>query len=348
LTIQKPTIDDVASLAGVGRTTVSRVLNNGPNVREEIRQRVRRAVKLLDYKINIQARNLAGGSGRQIALIYASDLETEPNSYYHAGLEIGALRACAAQGFHLVAHTVSPNGASTDAQVVALIDDGLCNGMILTPPLSDRLELVEQICGKGCPVVCISAGVDVQRVAVSVGIDDNAAGFAIAKYLLDLGHRKFGYIHGISGHLSAESRFDGFLRALQTHGIAPEQVQVERGNFTFHSGIDAAQRLLARKERPTALACGNDDMAAGALLSIHKMGLEIPRDISVTGFDDTPVSEIVWPPLTTVHQPIKTMAQRAVDVIIDAVATGRRVNAAKHETIDFRLIVRDSCARPTH
>lgn len=342
----KPTIDDVAALARVGRTTVSRVLNNGPNVRPEIRAKVQRAVETLGYKVNIQARSLAGGTSQQIALIHASDLDSEPNSYYHSGLELGALRACAEHGFQLVTHTVNQNAPSAAHRIMAVIDEGRCAGIILTPPFSDDLSLVEQIQGKRCPVVCISAGEAVQRVAASVGIDDVAAGFEVTQHLIDLGHRKFGYIKGLSGHLSAEGRFDGFSRALEAAGIAPGNVAVERGNFTFRSGIEGAQRMLERSDRPTALVCANDDMAAGALLTIHKLGLEIPRDISVAGFDDTPVSEIVWPPLTTVHQPIKAIAQRAVGLIVEAIAAGGGRTAPKHELIAFRLVSRQSSAPP--
>jgi LacI family transcriptional regulator len=341
---QKPTIDDVASLAGVGRTTVSRVLNNGPNVRAEVRDKVQRAVEMLDYKVNIQARNLAGGKTRQIALVHASDLDTEPNSYYHSGLELGALRACAAKGFQLVSHTASPEGVASERRILALVDEGRWDGIILTPPFSDRLDLIDGIQKRSCPVVCISAGAEVQRVAPSVGIDEVAAGFEMAKHLIDLGHRKFGYIKGLSGHISAEGRFDGFMRALQDAGISDRDAEVERGNFTFHSGIEGARRILDRSDRPTALVCANDDMAAGALLTIHKIGLEIPRDISVTGFDDTPVSEIVWPPLTTVHQPLKAMGQRAVDLIVEAIKLGE--TKPRHELIAYRLVVRESSAPP--
>lgn len=299
---------------------------------------------MLDYKVNVQARNLAGGRSRQIALVHASDFDTEPNSYYHSGLELGALRACAARGFQLVSHTINQNAPLPERRILSLIEDGRWDGIILTPPFSDRLDLVEKIQKKGCPVVCISAGKEVRRVAASVGIDDKGAGFEMANHLIALGHRKFGYIKGLSGHVSAEGRFDGFVGALEAAGIPLENAEVERGNFTFHSGIEGARRLLDRPNRPTALVCANDDMAAGALLTIHKIGLEIPRDISVTGFDDTPVSEIVWPPLTTVHQPLKAMGQRAVDLIVDAIKAGD--TAPKHEMIAFQLVLRESSAAP--
>lgn len=341
---QKPTIDDVASLAGVGRTTVSRVLNNGPNVRPEVRERVQRAVEMLDYKVNLQARNLAGGTSRQLVLIHASALDDEPNSYYYSGLEIGALRACATQGFHLVTHNVNQNSADPAQQILTLMDDGQFEGIILTPPFSDDVDLIAQLNARNCPVVCVSAGQASARVASAVGIDDAQAAFEITNHLIGLGHRKFGFIKGLSGHVAAEGRFDGFLRALEASGIDPATAIVERGNFTFKSGIECAQRVLERRDRPTALLCANDDMAAGALLAIHKMGLEIPQDVSVTGFDDTPVSEIVWPPLTTVHQPIRTMGHRAVDILVGKILGPDRATPPGFDAIPFRIVRRESTA----
>jgi LacI family transcriptional regulator len=344
---QKPTIDDVAALAGVGRTTVSRVLNNGPNVRDEIRARVQQAVATLHYKVNVQARNLAGKVNRQIALIHASDLDTEPNSYYSSGLELGALRACVDHGFQLVTHTVNQNMQLPEQRILELVEEGRCDGAILTPPFSDNIVLVRRLLARGCPVVCISASDEVQHIASSVGIDDLAAGFDIANHLISLGHKKFGYIRGRQEHLSAEKRFDGFLQALDEAGINRKNALIERGNFTFQSGIEGAQRILGGASRPTALVCANDDMAAGALLTIHKMGLAIPADISVTGFDDTPVSEIVWPPLTTIHQPIRTIGQHAVDRVVALIAGGADASEPRFEPIAFRLVIRDSSAAPS-
>lgn len=344
MTKRIPTIDDVATLAGVGRTTVSRVLNNGPNVRPEVRDRVQLAVSKLGYKVNVQARNLAGGTSRQIALVHASDLDTEPNSYYHSGLELGALRGCAELGYQLVTHTVNQNDPSALQRIVELIDQKRCDGMILTPPFSDNVSLVKQIMEKGCPVTCVSGGPPVQQLTSTVGIDDVLAGDEIARYLIGLGHSRFGFIKGLSGHVSAEGRFDGFEGALKAAGIDIATAVVERGNFTFRSGIECAQRILDRSDPPTALVCANDDMAAGALLTIHKLGLRIPGEISITGFDDTPVSEIVWPPLTTVHQPIKAIGQSAVELLVAAIRGGGSETERTHENIAFRLVVRDSTA----
>lgn len=345
----KPTINDVASLAGVSRTTVSRVLNDGPNVRPLLREKVRSAVDALSFKVNVQARNLAGQNGSQIALVHQSDLDTEPNSYYHAALELGALRACAQHGFQIVTRTVSADGKTAKRQIRAMLDDGWLSGIILTPPLSDDVDLLADITKHGMAVVCIASNPAIDAQAPTIGIDDLAAGRAIARHLIALGHRRFGYIHGLAGHGSAERRFAGLCIELEEagFGVAASVVE-ERGTFTFHSGIDRAQRILEAKPRPTCLLCANDDMAAGALLAIHRAGLAIPGDISVAGFDDTPLSEIVWPPLTTVHQPIKQIGQAAAELLIGAIVRGSGPGNVQSERrlVDFYVVERDSTGAP--
>ena len=145
-----------------------------------------------------------------------------------------------------------------------------------------------------------------------VGIDDEAGGYDIARHLLELGHRRFAFISGIEGHLSAEQRLGGLKRALIEYGLDVGAVTVMRGDFTFRSGSVLAARLFDQPDPPTALICANDDMAAGALSAAHGRGLDVPGHLSITGFDDTPVSEIVWPPLATVQQPLKDMGGEAV------------------------------------
>jgi LacI family transcriptional regulator len=342
----KPTIDDVARLAGVSRTSVSRVLNHGPNVRPALQAKVVEAVEALDFKVNVQARSLAGRAGGEIALVHQSDLDTEPNSYYHAALELGALRACARHGYQMIMRTVSPDAATARKQIEAMFDNDRIAGLIVTPPLSDEPQLTEFAARSGAATVCIAAAQRADTAVPAIGIDEFEAGRDLGRYLTGLGHRRFGYIHGPADHLSALSRFDGLLAALNEAGIGGA-IAEERGNFTFHSGIDCAQRVIAGAVRPTVLVCANDDMAAGALLAIHRAGLEIPRDISVTGFDDTPISEIVWPPLTTVHQPIKQIGHDAAELLISLIANDaagiehqRRVIANHH------LVVRESTAPP--
>jgi LacI family transcriptional regulator len=136
-------------------------------------------------------------------------------------------------------------------------------------------------------------------------------------------------------------RFDGFVNALREGGIEQEP-WTATGDFTFKSGVDAAEQLLRSAATLTALACANDDMAAGAMLALHRAGLQIPGDISVTGFDDTPMSEIVWPPLTTIRQPIKEFTERAVHMLIENRSNGD----ARFDFLPYSLIARESTCAP--
>lgn len=341
---RNPTIDDVAALSNVARTTVSRVINDGPNVRPAMRLRVLAAIDQLGYRVNVQARNLAAGNSRQILMIHASDPNAEPNSYYFSGLELGALTSCARHGYRLLIETIDHGGDDWRAGILSLIEDGRCDGMILPPPFSDDPLLVRAMVAAGHPLICISAGAAVRAIAPSIGIDDEAAGYDMARHLLGLGHRRFAYISGLQGHVSAESRHAGFARALAGAGVDPDSTLSERGNFTFRSGIECAERLLGAPAAVTAIVCANDDMAAGALLVCHKLGLSVPADLSVVGFDDTPMSAIVWPPLTTVHQPIKEMAAQAAALLVDAIESGAETASAHHPFAQHRIVERQSAA----
>jgi LacI family transcriptional regulator len=337
------TIDDVAKEAGVARVTVSRVLNNVQNVRPETRDRVRRAVEALGYSVNRQARALASGSGTQVMLIHAHNPEREPNSFYNAGLELGALRACSALGFDLVTRAIDPEGENPARLLASILEHERPAGIVVSPPLSDDLELLSCAQRAKVPMAAISAGERARTIVPGVGIDERQAGRTIGEHLVALGHRRLGFLKGPPDHRSAALRYDGFVDALRDAGIAAEQWS-GTGDFTFRSGVDAAERMLREQGRATALACANDDMAAGAMLALHRAGLEIPSAMSVTGFDDTPMSEVVWPPLTTIRQPIKYFAERAVHLLFE-IETEDEPGPA-YESVTHELIIRESTAAP--
>lgn len=341
MTKRNSTIDDVARAAGVARVTVSRVLNNGANVRPETRDRVRQAVEVLGYSVNKQARALASGTGRTILLIHSHDPEREPNSYYHSGLELGALRACSDLGFDLVTHAIDPARGDRARLLASIVERERPAGIVLPPPLSDDVELLRGMRRAGVRVVAVSAGEQARSVVPSSGIDERAGGRAIGEYLVSLGHRRIGFVKGPPEHLAAALRYDGFVDALRDSGVS-DGPWAATGDFTFRSGVEAAERMLGEGAGLTALACANDDMAAGAMLALHRAGRDIPADISVTGFDDTPMSDIVWPPLTTVRQPIKDIAERAVHILVEQTPDCD----APFEPMPHGLIIRESSAAP--
>lgn len=337
------TIDDVAKAAGVARVTVSRVLNNGQNVRPETRERVRQAVEALGYSVNHQARALASGVARQIMLIHAHDPEREPNSYYHSGLELGALRGCSSLGFDLVTRAIDPGSDNCSKLISPILERERPAGIIVSPPLSDELGLLMAARDAGVAIVAISAGERAREIVSSVGIDERAGGRTIGEHLISLGHRRLGFAKGPPEHRAAALRYDGFLDALRDGGC-DVQPWTATGDFTFKSGVEVAERLIRDQAPVTALAFANDDMAAGAMLALHRAGLDIPSAISVTGFDDTPMSEIIWPPLTTVRQPIGYLAERAIHRLFEL--TSDPESPPLHDVVMHELIVRESTSPP--
>ncbi|WP_395624182.1 LacI family DNA-binding transcriptional regulator [Sphingomonas daechungensis] len=339
---RRSTIDDVAKAAGVARVTVSRVLNNERGVRPETRERVRDAVAALRFSVNLQARALASGVDRTILLIHAHGREGEPNSHYHSGHELGPMRACSAIGYELVTRSINPMREDRGHLIAAIVQRLRPAGIVLPPPFSDDLDLLTTMKGTGIRVSTVSAGKRGRGVVSSAGIDERAGGAALGGYLASLGHRDIAFIKGPNDHLAASLRYEGFVEALKAAGLGREPWTAS-GDFNFKSGVEAAESLLAQGKSFTALACANDDMAAGAMFALHRARKTIPGDISVTGFDDSPMSEIVWPPLTTVRQPIKDIAERAVRMLLDPPHEGEY---APFEALPHELVIRESTAAP--
>lgn len=341
-----PTIDDVAALAGVGRATVSRALNDQAHVSDRMRERVMRAVAALDYRVNPQARNLASRTSKTITLVNGNALDASPNSYYFAAIELGALRAATAAGFELTTLNIQVEDQRRDDRLLELFETGQSAGLILSPPLSADAALARRLSALDRPVACISPSEAVRALLPGVGFDEEAAGYDIARHVAAAGHCRIAYMLGIEGHMAAESRFAGFLRALAEAGLDRAAVTTVRGDFSFRSGVELAEALLSGAQRPTAIVCANDDMAVGAMFAAHRMNLAMPADLSVTGFDDAPIAAYIWPPLTTIHQPIRRIAARAVERLIEQLLRGRGAADGAFETIAHHIVLRESVAPP--
>ncbi len=341
MTGRAPTIYDVAELAGVGRTTVSRVLNGGP-VKAATRERVLGAVSQLRFKVNAQARLLAGGRSHTLMLVYPASDDQGPLTWYNLLIESGAQRGCAEAGLQLTMVRVFPDSAQRLERVLTPLAEMACDGVILAPPFSDDPELIAQIRARHIPVACIAAGPQTRDLTAGIGMDDEAAGFDLTNYLLRLGHRRFAFIHGLRGHISAGQRFEGFCRALRDAGIAMSEVVTFRGNLNFTTGVEHMQSVIDSGHNPSAVVCANDEMAAGALYRAHQAGLSVPKDVTIVGFDDSPFAPMVCPPLTTMLQPIYAMAQKAAEIILHEIE-GR---PQAYQLMPHRLVIRESAAPP--
>lgn len=337
------TIHDVAERAGVSIKTVSRVVNREPNVREEVARRVQQAVAELDYRPNFSARNLAGRKAYLIALTYDN-----PSASYLMGIQDGALRACKQLGYSVLLHPCAYDGDTLVDDLLALIRERRPAGLVLTPPLSDSSRLLDVLDSKEVDYVCIGS-IDTQHRGPIVRADDQRGADEVTSYLLNLGHRRIAFIQGHPAHLAAQTRTEGFLQAHREQGVEPDPQLIVQGTFSFDSGMECARVLLTRRPLPTAIFAANDEMAAGVLHVAHDLGIQVPAQLSVVGFDDVPTARRVWPSLTTVRQPIKAMAEMAVEVLVNFIAErahGKR-QERRVEVMRTELIVRDSTAPPS-
>ncbi|HSX64045.1 MAG TPA: LacI family DNA-binding transcriptional regulator [Pseudoxanthomonas sp.] len=332
------TIDEVAALAGVSPMTVSRVVNGHGKVRDTTRERVMRAVRELDYTPNLAASSLAAAQHTRIALIY-----TNPSGAYLRELLVGLLRVASRTAIQLVVDywdDLDPEAERKAARTLAQ----KVEGVILPPPLCDSKAAVMEFMRANVPVVAIASGRFSEEISC-VRIDDFRAGKEITEHLIAQGHSRIGYIKGRSDQSASARRFDGFQAALDEAGIALDRTLVQQGDYTYRSGLKSAEKLLAQRRPPTAIFASNDDMAAAAISVAHRHGLDVPRDLSVVGFDDTSAATTVWPELTTMHQPIASMANAAIDILLRSIRRkDRTTRVLVDHVVPHRLIVRDSVA----
>jgi LacI family transcriptional regulator len=333
------TIRDVAARAGVSPMTVSRVINGEENVRNETRALVNAAIQDLSYAPNHAARSLAGWAPSRIGLLYDN-----PSAGFLSEFLVGVLDESGRTGSQVVLER-RQDGESALSALNRLLGDGV-DGLILPPPLCEAVEILDAVEAAGAAAVALAPGRPSATLA-TLRIDNRAAAFELTEHLLKLGHRRFGFTKGDPNQTVSDQRFEGFLAALTAAGVDPATVGVEQGYFTYRSGLEAAGRLLAREPRPTAIFAANDDMAAATLAAAHRLGLATPGDISVVGFDDTPIASSVWPALTTVRQPIAAMARAAVDLALEEIRRRRRSDGEpRQELHPHMLIIRESTAPP--
>ncbi len=331
------TIYDVARIADVSIKTVSRVLNGEPNVRPETRQRVIDSAAALHYRPSLSARSLAGARSYLLGLLFDN-----PSPAYVAEVQTGLTTRCREAGYHLVVEPVSCESPDVGGVVEALTGALRMDGLILSPPVCDSEAVLDVLDRIAMPYVRIAPWRDVERGA-QVAMDDRRAAYEMTGHLLQLGHRDIGFIRGHPGHGASLRRFEGYAQALADQGVALKSDRVAQGNFSSASGVRCGQTLLDRKDRPTAIFASNDDMGLGVMMVAARLGLSVPDHLSVAGFDDSTAATIVWPPLTTVRQPIVDMAYAAADVLLARDAESGQPQA---RMLDFELVLRQSTGRP--
>lgn len=312
----KATIFDVAKLAGVSFKTVSRVVNREPNVRASTRERVEEAIAELNYRPDQAARNLASHRSHLIGLIYDDPEAYElPSSGYIVNMQQGALRACRSARSELLIHPCNYRKKDVGKHLKSLIEDAKPAGIIVAAPLSNIPRIVQAIEETGTPCVRISPG-SKNGKHYSIATNDREVCAEMTRYLASLGHKKIAFINGDPRHKAVANRLEGYRDGLEQSGLTFSKRLVVAGDNSIGSGEAVAEKLLSRKQAPTAIFAANDDMAAGVIRLADRLGIDVPGQLSVAGFDDIVLARQIYPALTTIRQPLEEMAERAAAILI--------------------------------
>jgi len=325
-------IEDVAAAAGVSMKTVSRVLNHEPGVRESTRARVREKMTALGYRPDPSARSLASNRSYLLALVYDN-----PSPNYLMEIVTGVVEACEQHHYGMVMQPLAFASPDLPGQVESIVQASRLEGLILTPPLTDSAPLLERLDALGVPFSCISPRDPQGRTGVT--LDEHEAVCELIGRLIADGHRRIAHVRGHPDHGASQWRLAGYRSALRRAGLRHDPALVVQGEFSFDSGLAAGHRLLDLRAPPTAIFAANDDMAAGVMRAAAERGLRVPRDLSVCGFDDTPISRQIFPRLTTVQQPAREMGQVATMRLLAAL---RERGAGRMVQMSYTLQLRQS------
>jgi LacI family transcriptional regulator len=296
------TIHDVARHAGVSSMTVSRVMTGKRYVSDAMRSKVEASIKALNYSPNLTARSFS--SAIRIGALYSS-----PNSSNLGAFMMGAYK----QGGESGCQISFESGLSLGEAVLNLqqmIEAGV-GSVILPPPLCDSETLLELVRTADVLPIAFASALPPDGVSAII-VDDYKGAHDMTRHLIGLGHRQIAFIQGDPAHSPSHRREQGYRAAMSAASIIIDERWVVPGMFTYKSGLEAAEQLLAIVPRPTAIFASNDAMAAAATAVSARVGLRVPEDISVAGFDDAPIASVIWPELTTIRQPIAEMAAKAV------------------------------------
>jgi len=307
---RKPTINDVARLAGVSKKTVSRVMNRSPLLNQETRERVEKVIRELGYVPNPQARALALRRNFLIGLIHDN-----PNAQMVLNMQQGILEALQGTEFEMVVRPVDRNSSMMLDDVRLFLERQRLFGVVILPPISENDALAALCDEVGCRYVRMGSA-QLDDPEHMVASNDREVVREAVDHLIQQGHSLIGLIEGPDGFRSARERRLGFEDSLKAAGIKLPRSLIAGGNYTFETGVTAANRLFDLSPRPTAIFASNDEMAAGIVFAARERGIGVPDELSVIGFDDTPIAAHIWPPLTTVRWPIVSMARAAARKLV--------------------------------
>lgn len=338
---KQPTINDVAALAGVSKKTVSRVINRSNPISAKTKELVTQAIEQLGFVPNPQARALALRRNFLIALLHDN-----PNAQTVLNFQQGVLDAIKESNLALLVRPVDRGSDKLLEDVRVFLEKQRPLGALFLPPISENNDLAELCKSLGVRYVRVGSA-PLDEIGKCVYSNDREVVRQACARLIEIGHRRIGFVRGPEGFRSAEEREQGFRTALQNGGVAIAPEICVRGNYRFESGVAAGEHILSAEYRPTAIFASNDEMAAGVLHVARNKGLSVPEQLSIIGFDDSPTARHIWPALTTVRWPIREMGQHAARMLVpDFLETNDVVTDPQYATLSSTIVERQSVAAP--
>ena len=313
------TIREVAEDAGVSLQTVSRVINDEPNVRPQMRDRVQSSIDRLGYVPSLAAQRMSGSRSYIILAINdrertLSDWRERQGTDWVDQMLLGGMLTCSKHGYRMMVELIDTHSDHVERELGAAIAALQPDGVILTPPHSENQQITRLLASRNIPFARIGSTEDGPGIRLTMG--DEGAAYDATVRLIELGHSRIGMIAGPKSYSLSGWRVTGWKRALEEHGLDPEGL-FERGDFGYESGTQAARALLDRDPDITAIIGSSDQMTLAALEVARDRGLHVPRDLSLISFDNTPIVRFSQPPLTAVDQPIAETVSAAVEQLIE-------------------------------
>ncbi|NCP20091.1 MAG: LacI family DNA-binding transcriptional regulator [Erythrobacter sp.] len=341
---QAVTIKHVAADAGVSLQTVSRVINGEPNVRPAMKERVQASIEKLGYVPSIAARRMSGSRSYLILALNdrertIADWQARQGTDWVDQMLLGGMLKCAEFGYRMIIELVDTHSDHVERELNAALIALEPDGIILTPPHSENPLITGLLKKRGVPFARI--GVRDSSPGLTLEMDDEGAARLATQHLIDLGHRRIGFIKGAPEYQLSARREQGWRDAMEQAGLPADGLSAA-GDFSYESGLAAATELLARSPQTTAILASNDQMAIATLDAAAERGIAVPFDLSIVSFDNTPIAMFSQPPLTAVDQPIAATVSRAVELLI-AANRGEEL-PTETEVIEARLIERGSTA----
>ncbi|WP_166238215.1 LacI family DNA-binding transcriptional regulator [Paenibacillus turpanensis] len=325
------TIKDIARLAGVSHTTVSRALNDSPLINDETKQKIKQIAEELGYTPNYNAKSLVLQKSHHIGLFFTT-LDTGTSAQFFYDVVRGV------QSVIRDRYQVSVKGIDT-YESFENVNRKAFDGIIVMSQSAQDNDFIRWVAEKEIPYVVLNRRIQEEH-AVNIVPDDRQGAFSLVDFMIRQGHRRIGFIEGKARFQSAEERKAGYMEAMRTHALELDPMLIRQGSYDMESGYQAMKQLLELPSIPSAVFCSNDEMAVGAVKAVSESGRKVPDDISVAGFDDHSFSAFLSPSLTTVRRPIEKIAKDGAGKLVEAMESGER--RSEFIPVATQLMVRES------